>query len=499
MGEKQKQQPIAEPTLTRSMSPFSSFAIAMSTICILAGGVTSFHNGFCSVGGAAIGLGWPLEFLFALIVAMTMAQAASAFPTAGGAYHWSYTLGGRGWGWATAYFSLAGLVTVLAAVNVGLCRFVIGAASRVGEYDPANVYPWVQHGAVIGMTLLQAYVNHRGIRLTSRLNDLNGYLIVAVAVALTALLVACAADSGFDLGRLITFVNYSGLPPGEQEVWPRTTNIAWLFLLGMLLPAYTLTGFDAAAQTAEETIDAPRVVPRGIVRGVLMSGVAGWVFLSAVVLAMPDLDEAANAGELCFLYAIRAGRVPYWIHFPIYGGLVVAQFLCGLAVLTSASRMAFAFARDGGLPCSRWLRRISPSHHTPSIAIWTVAAAAILFGFVKYEAIAAVCAMFLYLSYVLPSALGLWAYGRTWTRMGPWHLGRWYRPLAVLSVAGCVLLFVIGVQPPNHIAIPIMGCTFLALVVLWFGYMRRHFPGPPETIRAMLRPADVPDSVSEEH
>src|SRR5260221_3386820 len=134
MGMESEQRKPPEPALTRSMSPFSSFAISMSTICILAGGVTSFSVGLCSVGGASIGLGWPLECLFALIVALTMAQVASAFPTAGGTYHWSYTLGGRGWGWATACFSLAGLVTVLAAVNVGLCRFLIGAGSRIGDY-----------------------------------------------------------------------------------------------------------------------------------------------------------------------------------------------------------------------------------------------------------------------------------------------------------------------------------------------------------------------------
>src|ERR1700738_4295547 len=97
----------AEPALARRMNAFSSFSISMSTICILAGGITSFPQGFCSVGGASIGLGWPLEFLFALFVGLTRAQVASAFPTAGGAYHWSYTLGGKGWGWVTACLSLA--------------------------------------------------------------------------------------------------------------------------------------------------------------------------------------------------------------------------------------------------------------------------------------------------------------------------------------------------------------------------------------------------------
>src|SRR5258706_10988069 len=113
--------------LARRMSGFSNYAISLSIICILAGGVTSFQVGFCSVGGASIGLGWPLVCCFSLVVALTMGQVASAFPTAGGLYHWAAILGGRGWGWATAWFNLLGLVTVLAAINVGAVQFVAGA------------------------------------------------------------------------------------------------------------------------------------------------------------------------------------------------------------------------------------------------------------------------------------------------------------------------------------------------------------------------------------
>src|ERR1700677_4955092 len=113
--------------LARRLGGFSNFALSLSIICILAGGVTSFHLGLCSVGGASIGLGWPLVGLFALAVAATMGQLASAFPTAGGLYHWSAILGGRGWGWTTAWFNLAGLITVLAAINVGTYRFAIAA------------------------------------------------------------------------------------------------------------------------------------------------------------------------------------------------------------------------------------------------------------------------------------------------------------------------------------------------------------------------------------
>src|SRR5437870_8235314 len=112
--------------LSRRMSGFSNYAISLSIICILAGGITSFQVGFCSVGGAAIGLGWPLACCFSLVVAATMAQVASAFPTAGGLYHWASILGGRRWGWLTAWFNLIGLVTVLAAINAGAWDFVIG-------------------------------------------------------------------------------------------------------------------------------------------------------------------------------------------------------------------------------------------------------------------------------------------------------------------------------------------------------------------------------------
>ena len=113
-----------EPELRRELGGFSNFALSFSIICILAGGVTSFHLGLGATGGASIGLGWPLVSLFSLCVAMTMAQVASAFPTAGGLYHWASLLGGKGWGWATAWFNLVGLVTVISAVNVGAWTFI---------------------------------------------------------------------------------------------------------------------------------------------------------------------------------------------------------------------------------------------------------------------------------------------------------------------------------------------------------------------------------------
>jgi amino acid transporter len=468
--------------LARRMSGFSNFAISMSIICILAGGITSFHQGYGSVGGAAIGLGWPLVGLFSLTVALTMGQVASAFPTAGGLYHWASILGGRGWGWVTAWFNLLGLVFVTAAINVGTYRFTLGAFGTLTGYDASS---WsdgtklaVQSLAVAVITASHALFNHRGIRLTTRLTDLSGYLILVVATVLTVALLVCAER--LDVASLFTFHNNSGRPAEGTPVWPATSNMAWLFLLGFLLPAYTLTGFDASAHTAEETVGATVNVPRGIVRSVLVSGLFGWVMLCAFVLAIPSPSEAADQGENV-VYWILGRTLPTGLAAVLYVGIGLAQYLCGLAALTSTSRMAYAFARDGGLPFSASLRQVSPVYRTPAMAIWTMAILSVLFTIwtEAYDTIAAACAIFLYISYVLPAALGFVAHGRSWTRMGPWHLGRLYRPLAALCVVGCGLLIAIGVAPPNEKNLYLVVGTVVVLAVVWVAFERRRFPGPP--------------------
>ena len=292
-----------------------------------------------------------------------------------------------------------------------------------------------------------------------------------------------------DPSRLVTFANYSGSAGGG--VWPATDSLLVLFALGFLLPAYTITGFDASAHAAEETVGASANVPRGIVRSVLVSGVAGWVLLGAAVLAAPSLSGAAARGEGAFLWIMK-GVLPGALAVALCAGIVVAQYLCGLATVTSASRMAYAFARDGGLPFSAAVRWVCPRRRSPAVAIWAVAAVSVLFTVHTpvYSTITAVCTIFLYLSYVLPTALGAWAYGRTWTAMGPWDLGRWYRPLALLSVAGCAALIAIGMQPPNERSAWVVGAFAIAMAAAWFGGVRSRFPGPPHAALTRISQVD---------
>jgi len=465
--------------LFRGMGAFSNCALSFSIICILAGGITSFHVGFCAVGPAAVGIAWPVAALFSLAVAATMAQIASAFPTAGGLYHWAALLGGKGLGWFTAWFNLAGLVTVLAAINVGTWRFVVSSF-----FDGNDPGPWVQFGAVSTIALSQILINMMGMRVIDPVTTFSGYWIMGVSAWIVALLFWHGSFQHPSL--LFEYQNFSGLPAGDSQVWPASESIAWMFFLAMLLPAYTITGFDASAHAAEETRDAAIVVPKSIIRAVAISGIAGWILLAIAVLTVADTQHIANQGEKAFA-TILEQAIPSHLLLPTFGMIVFAQYLCGLATVTSASRMAFAFARDGGLPFSGWLRQVSARYQVPVRSIWVVAIASVLFTIYAdlYATIAAACTILLYVSYVMPTFAGLLAHGRTWTHMGPWQLGIWFKPLAILSLLGSAGVLIIGMQPPSEKAGWVVLGFSVLLGLAWLLGVRKSFRGPPVDLRSL--------------
>ena len=483
--------------LERRMSTFSNFAISFSVICILSGGINSLAQGIAGAGGAAIGIGWPLGCLISGVFAIAMGQIASAFPTAGGLYHWSSILGNRFTGWLTAWLNLLGLITVLGAINVGTWGFFAGAIAPWFDIATDTATAAGFRNQIVFVTVItfaQALVNHFGIKTTAKLTDFSGYLIFATSIVLTLALFAFAAH--WDISRLWTFANYSGDPTLNaanelkgDPIWPTKVSGLMVFLLGLLLPIYTITGYDASAHTAEETHKAALAAPRGMVSSVIWSSVFGYLMLVAFVLAIPNMDDAAKQGWNVFFWTLD-GTLPVWLKNVLYVAIFVSQFLCGLATVTSASRMMYAFARDGGLPFSSILKKVSASHRTPAAAIWTASVAAVLFvwgasmitiqGASAYSIVVSCTVIFIFFSFAVPISLAVLAYGDTWTKMGPWDLGK---PLfclfGILSVIAAIFIFFVGVQPPNDWALVITVGFVVLAGLIWKLFEEKRFQGPP--------------------
>ncbi len=483
--------------LSRSMSKFSNFAISFSIICILSGGINSLGQATSGAGGAAIGIGWPLGVLMSGVFALALAQISSAYPTAGGLYHWGSILGNRFTGWLSAWLNLLGLITVLGAINVGTFYFFYGAFGEMFGLQDTLAH---RVGFVAVITGLQALVNHYGIKLTVKLTDFSGYLILVTAAALTVVCLYSAAS--WDFSRLWTFGNYTGTE-GASDVWPVVVGGTMAFLLGLLLPIYTITGYDASAHTAEETMNASVSVPKGMVSSVIWSGLFGWIMLCSFILMLPSLDEAAKQGWNVFFWGMSSTVNPTVI-VVLYIAIFISQWLCGLATVTSASRMLFAFSRDGGIPgASKMLAIVSPKHRTPVASVWAASILSVLFvwltsaitiaGTPAYSIVVSCTVIFLFLSFALPIGLGLFTIGGPkWPVMGPWNIGTVaYRAVSVLAIGSMALMFFIGIQPPNDWALEItLGFIAIALVI-WVVFENKRFQGPPLGDAILKRQASI--------
>ncbi|MBN8657321.1 MAG: amino acid permease [Anaerolineae bacterium] len=456
--------------LSRRMSGFSNFAISFSIICILAGGISAFPAAFNALGSGGAFLIWLVGGVLAMSVAFGMGQIASSFPTAGGLYHWSSHLGGKFWGWATAWFNLIGLVCVVSSVDV-LLYTVFFKDLLLATVLGVDVSGWGTTQQTIFLVIAlgsQALLNHYFIGITTKLTDLSGYVILGLTVVLIITLFAFSSVP-LDFTRLWTFQNVTG-DAGGAVVPFRTESVALAFLLGLSYVCYTITGFDASAHTSEETQDAQVNVPKGMWTAVFWSWVFGLVAVAAYVLTMPSLEEAHAAGWGSFFYMWGSSNMPQWLSVFLAVGMVLVNYVCALAGLTSTSRMMYAFARDGGLPASKTLANVSTKYRTPGTAVWVsaiLAFASTLYA-PAYLILAVACAVFLYISMVMPVAAGLLAEGGAkWKEKGPFNLGGLSKPNAVLATIFGITLAVSGFFPPNEKVFYFTIVFVVALLAFW--------------------------------
>ena len=245
--------------LMRRMSGFSNFAVSFTIISILSGCLTLYGYGMNTGGPAIIVWGWPIVGLFTLTVGLAMAEVCSSFPTAGGLYYWSAKLArknGPAWSWFTGWFNFLGQVAVTAGIDFG-CAFFINAFLNL-TWGVSTAH-WVTILILVVVLFVHGLMNQFGIKLVALLNDISVWwhvVGVLIIVAVLAFVPSKHASAGYVFGHI---VNNTG--------WSSTF---YVLLLGLLLAQYTLTGFDASAHMTEETHNAARSGPRGIVMSIVV-------------------------------------------------------------------------------------------------------------------------------------------------------------------------------------------------------------------------------------
>src|SRR5215218_2594517 len=281
--------------LDRKMSGFANFAMSFTIISILSGALTLYGTGINYGGPAQQAWGWPIVSLFVIIVALSMAELASAYPTAGGLYWWASRLGGPIWGWFTGWFNLIGQVAITAGIDYGAATFTTALLNLVFNYNNDNHHIMYVYIAILA---LHAFLNIRSVRLVARLNDVSAYWHV-IGVLVIALVLIFVPDQHNSVSFVFTeTLNNSGLSG---------VGLFFIFLLGFLQAQYTYTGYDASAHMSEETRNASRAAARGVVMSVVVSAIAGYVLIMALTFGIKDLDAVSGAGTFAAIEAMRQG------------------------------------------------------------------------------------------------------------------------------------------------------------------------------------------------
>jgi amino acid transporter len=495
--------------LKRGMGAFSNFAVSFTIISILSGCLTLFGFGMYTGGPASSAYGWPLVGILVTFVSLAMAEICSSYPTAGGLYYWAAKVApknGPAWAWFTGWFNLLGQVAVTAGIDFGFAAFFCAFLHIAFSIEITKL---ILIGAYTGVLAVHGIMNTFGIKLVALLNDVSVWWHVTGVLVIFALLFF-VPDHHTRWGTIFSFSQTAG--KGQVAGFMNGTGFSnglfgstvYIFLIGLLMAQYTLTGYDASAHMTEETTDAEVSGPKGIYRSVVISVIFGWILLLGVwhaVQGAPGYGKAlafqlqtsnVAAPAQIFLDALGKGTA-------IFVLLIVlgAQFFCGMSSVTANSRMIYAFSRDGAIPGSKFWHKINKRTRTPTNSIWFAAVGAWILvapaywrgSVTAYFAVTAIAVIGLYIAYVLPTLLRLMA-GRSF-RPGRWNLGRWSIPVGTIAVVWvffiCIMLMMPQLSPGglglktidaiNYAPIAV-GVVIGFAGIYWLVSARKWFKGP---------------------
>ncbi len=516
--------------LFRTMGGFSNFAISFSIISILTGAVILYDYGLAWAGTAAVLIGWPLVTVFVLTIAASMAEIASAYPTAGGLYYWASKMKNKNWGWWTAWFNLIGQFAIVSGINFAAAFFlnqtIVSPLTNNALTNTTEVFTiggavadggtLLISGQLLTMAVLmigQLILNVVGIRIVAILNQVSVWWHIAFVILIAgSLFILGTKDTATDAGLTLFAIQPQDtlgswditVPPGADAPWfsflfgPANSYPVFLaFFFSLLLANWTYTGYDASAHVAEETVGARVASAWGLFLSVAVSAVVGFVFLLALTLHLPDLtplfgqlDDPAKYSQYYFgdnaaVNYILTENLGAGLGGLFGGAIAIAMSFCGLSSVASAGRMLYAFARDDGMPGSGWLKKVSHKYRTPANALVAMVVGAFILTIVAFLAgggtaiviVTAISTIFLYAAYGITIYLGLTTKG--WIEHRVWSLGRWSRPIAMIALFWVIVLMILFSFPTSgNISITFMLITLALMAIYYFAYAKNKFQGP---------------------
>ncbi|TMK23353.1 MAG: amino acid permease [Actinobacteria bacterium] len=436
-----------KPELRRTLGFLSNFAVAFSYISVSTGTFTNQAVAF-GVGGPAVFWAWPLVILGQTFVALNFAELSSHFPVAGSIYQWSKRLSNKTLGWFTGWiYFWAGVVTVTAvAATVPL------VLSTIQGWDLASPSPlgFLNMWQFVGLLtlLITTLINIEGVRLLALLNN------IGVAAEILGMVVFALI--------LLFFANHQSPAVLFDTSYTRDLaggNYFAVFLVGMFMALFVVYGFDTAGTFGEETVDAGRQAPRGVLSAIWISGIVGAVFLLAVTLSFRDIAKVVETGQAAGFPI--ADTIKENLTFGLPGGatlgdlylvmILVAVFVCTLAIQGATTRLMFSMGRDRRLPFGSAWGSVNPMFKTPANAAIAVgvlgALPLIVMGATASIYLAIAATGMIYLSYILCNFGVLIARTKGWPHRGAWFsLGSWGTIINVLALVwGTAMVINIGI------------------------------------------------------
>jgi urea carboxylase system permease len=442
-----------KPELRRTLGFLSNFAIAFSFISVSTGSFGNFGYGI-GMGGPAFFWTWPIIILGQTLVALVFAELASHYPVAGSIYQWSKRLSNRTLGWFTGWFYFWAQVVTVTAVAVIVAFAVdgllgspqVGGVEFLDSPDPIGITTMFTFIAV-GALVLTTAVNAFGVRLLALLNN------IGVATEILGMLVFALV--------LLFFANHQSPDVIFKTFGAESAqhgDLLATFMLGFFMSVFIVYGFDTAGTFGEETVDAGRQAPRGVLSSIWISGAVGTVFLLAIILSIKDIPAQMAAG-LGGEFPI-ANTILDNLNGTLFGGItfgelylvviLVSVFVCTLAIQGAATRMMFSMGRDRHLPLGRLWGSVNPTFKTPAnaaVAVGVLAALPILLvGPIGGFTLSIAATGLIYLSYFMCNVGVLLARSRGWPRTRAWfNLGRWGMPVNILAlIYGAIMIVNIG-------------------------------------------------------